>query len=98
MELADQGLLCDGDHAAGVAAALGAMPLAQLMADDPGNFQFLCRELGLRKDATYQEAADGVYQICMRKNMTEDDYCMDLIFTLAGPFYLALQTMRFPAF
>lgn len=89
----------DGDHAASVVTALGSMPLAQFMAYDPGGFELLRGELGLGKDATYQEAAAGVYRLWMNSNQTEEyEHCMDLLFVLTAPFYLALNHMHFPPF
>lgn len=96
MESASQGLLCNGSRAAGAAAALGSMPLKQLMADDSVGFHFLRKALNLGEDATYQEAAGAVYRLCMNTNLAQNNSCWDLLFTLAQPFFRTLNTMQFP--
>lgn len=94
---ARQGLPRSDAYAAGIAHAFASMHLAEYM--NPEELETLHRELSLDGETTYQEAADLVFQLCMKSDRTlaYDNRCMNLILTLTKPVLSALSAMPRPA-
>lgn len=96
LERAGQGLPCSSIHAANVVQAFGAMPFDEYMAPCPNGYERLRAEVGEAR--TYQEAADRLFRLCMELEQTNEnrERCMNLIYALIRPLYLAMATMQPP--
>lgn len=81
LEKTRQGLLCSNAIAVDLVRAFGATPLADYMASYPEYFEELRQKFG--EMATFQEAADRVFQFCMVYHTPED--CGEYIACLLLP-------------
>lgn len=95
-QLALQGLPRFEENGMRVVQDFASMPLAEFHTYQQKDWAVLGRELKLTHQATYQEAAERVFQFCMNSDGTFDyeERCMDLIFALTVPILTALSPKK----
>lgn len=95
-QLALQGLPRFEENGMRVVQDFASMPLAEFHTYQQKDWAVLDRELNLTHQATYQEAAERVFQFCLNSDGTFDyeERCKDLIFALTAPILIALNPKK----
>ena len=100
LERVSQGLPRSESHAVSVVQAFGAMPLDDYMATYPIALKELRSQLQLSEGATYQEAANKLYQYCTKLDRTDEDDSnearINLIYMLMNPIWDVMNHMQRP--
>lgn len=93
MDRVNHGLPRSDAHAVGIVRAFSTMSFADYMAPCPKEQERLRKALG--EPATYQEAADRLYRLCVKSERTKEnnERLMDLIYALIRPILLTMGTM-----